>query len=534
MTSTVSDLCAGHDLVSVGARRHADRPAVVRTAAAGGAGFRYAELRERVECSAAHLVALGLVPGERVLLALPGCPEWAAAFFGILRAGLIAVPIPPGTSPEFAASVATSTRARAAVLAAGARAEPWRGLLALPVDDVLRAPPGERATRAPVAPVPGTALLAFTSGSTAHPRAVELTHANLLANLSALLRVRTAAPDDALLSMLPPAHLFELVAGLLAPLACGARVVYAGPPLPNRLVEALRSEGITHALTVPALLDALHGEVLAELAGASVSEQRRADAAESAARLERLSGAELGRVRTAVRARIGDSLRVLCVGGAAVDPAWARVLAPLGIRLEVGYGLSEAGPIVSLGLAGVCPADSVGRPLPGVDVRVDGRGEIHVRGPSVMRGYWDDPVGSAEALSGGWLCTGDLGRLDAQGFLFVSGRLKDVIVTASGETLYPEEIEPHYASPLFAEHCVVPVRGRQGNDVPTLVVVPTRREITDEELAAAVARLRASAPARGRVAGFLRRAEPLPRTALGKLRRRVLADALANDGGGPA
>ena len=315
---------------------------------------------------------------------------------------------------------------------------------------------------------------------------------------------------------------------------------------------------------------------------------RRADAAESAARLERLSGAELGRVRTAVRARIGDSLRVLCVGGAAVDPAWARVLAPLGIRLEVGYGLSEAGPIVSLGLAGVCPADSVGRPLPGVDVRVDGRGEIHVRGPSVMRGYWDDPVGSAEALSGGWLCTGDLGRLDAQGFLFVSGRLKDVIVTASGETLYPEEIEPHYASPLFAEHCVVPVRGRQGtfeatrgveprrraftdgavaaagarrraaalapppprplpaahpdvpargrqpNDEPTLAVAPTRREITDEELAAAVARLRASAPARGRVAGFLRRAEPLPRTALGKLRRRVLADALATEGGGPA
>ncbi len=514
------------DIVRIGGVRYPARPAVLRAASAGGDGLRYAELDAAVDVAAANLRAEGLRPGERVMLSLAGSPEWVVAFFALLRADLIAVPILADTPAPALDAMAGLTGARARVARKRPEGAARTGLREIALEQLLDTRPVLE--RAPVRTGSATALLAFTSGSTARPRAVELTHANLLANLAALLQVRRVEPEDALLSMLPPAHLFELMAGLLAPLACGARVVYAGPPLPNRLIDALRLDGITHALTVPALLQALYEEVLAQMAEGGGA-RRPAGIERSVQRIESLAADELDELGQRVRARVGPTFRVLCVGGAAVDPLVGRLLAPLGIAVEVGYGLSEASPIVSLGLLSACPSGSVGRPLPGVDVRIDERGEIHVRGASVMRGYFGDAAASAEAMSDGWLRTGDLGRLDQDGFLFVTGRLKEVMVTAAGETLHPEELEPYYASPLFAEHCVVPVRGRQGNDVPTLVIVPARSEITPEELAGAFARLRASAPARCRVTNLVRLAAPLPRTALGKLRRRVLAEELTRE-----
>ena len=143
-----------------------------------------------------------------------------------------------------------------------------------------------------------------------------------------------------------------------------------------------------------------------------------------------------------------------------------------------------------------------------------------------MQGYLKDPEGSAAATEEGWLRTGDAGRLDADGYLFVTGRLKEAIVTASGETVYPDEIEPCYDSPLFAEHCVVPARGTDGNDLPTLVVCPADAATSDADLERAFAMLRAAAPPRLRAASIVRSAARLPRTALGKIRRRQLAEHL--------
>jgi long-chain acyl-CoA synthetase len=168
----------------------------------------------------------------------------------------------------------------------------------------------------------------------------------------------------------------------------------------------------------------------------------------------------------------------------------------------------------------------VGRPLPGVEVRIDDTGEILVRSGGVTRGYFKDAIGSAVALEDHWLHTGDRGVVDADGYLFVTGRIKEAMVTTAGETLYPEDVEPHYASSLFAEHCVVPVAGSDGNDVPLLVVVPSRPETSDEEIARVFAALRSAAPARCRVRAVIRRDSALPRSPLGKLRRRALSEDL--------
>ena len=511
------------DIIRQTAARHPN--AVALAPAPGPSGvYTYAQALALVQRGAASLRATNLAPGDPVLLFLESSASWPIAFFSILEAGLVAVPLPAETPLATAAGVAAHARARVAVV--GNRTRGLAGgssLRCLSVEQLIE---GGDAPASSPSELPEVALLAFTSGSTTQPRAVELTHANLLANLQAALQVRQAAPGDSFLSMLPPAHLFELMAGLLGPLACGARVVYAPSLLPNRILAALRDERITRALSVPALLQILYEEVVSELVDAGILDpvQRDQSLAETSRRLrDEMDEPDRERLRASVRERIGSSLHLLHVGGAALDPAWAEITTAVGLRLEVGYGLTEASPIVSAALATQCPPGSAGRPLPGVEVRIADDHEILVRGPSVMRGYFRDAESTAAALKDGWLHTGDHGYLDADGFLFVTGRIKEALVTAAGDTLYPEEVEPYYASPLFAEQCVAGLPGPQGNDVPTLFVVPVSPDVGEPDLRRAFESLRAAAPPRFRVAGMVRLAGPLPRTALGKVRRRMLS-----------
>ena len=498
----------------------------LQTAASADAGLSYAQLLEYAERGASHLHRLNIARGDRVLLAVSPRPEWAAAFFAILRAGLVVVPVPVNTPPRSAAAIARSAGIRAVIFCESSKelARATDGSTRIPIDEFVTEP-AQRAD--PVATKrEDLALLAFTSGSTRQPQAVELTHHNLLSNLDAVLQVRCVGPGDALLSMLPPAHLFELTGGLLGPLACGARIVYAQSPLPNRLVEALAQHDITHALCVPALVELLYEEVVAQLIDAGLLDTKRrgqTPAVTAEVLQSELDDAELERLRAGVRSRIGLAFRTLIVGGAAADPTMAAIVRTFGIRMEVGYGLTEASPIVSIGFAKDCPLGSVGRPLPGVEVRIGRDDEILVRGESVMRGYLGDEAATAQALEDGWLHTGDRGRLDHRGFLFVTGRIKEAMVTPAGETIFPEEVEPYYSDPLFDELCVTGLPGKNGNDLPTLFLVPSSTDLEDQTIEERFASLRASAPPRCRVERWIRLARPLPRTATGKIRRRFLA-----------
>jgi long-chain acyl-CoA synthetase len=205
------------------------------------------------------------------------------------------------------------------------------------------------------------AVLVFTSGSTARSRGVALSHHSLRANLLALSAARQAVPDETLLSTLPPSHAYELVAGQLAPLAAGARIVYAGAPLPNRLVETIRTQGVTRAALVPALFEALAREVIDGLAVADVAEPdcRRQPARELAARLRAWPSPARAHLRATIRDRIGATLQTVVIGGAAMNPAWAEILACVGLELDVGYGLT---PIVRIsGLSRVDRIPLIGR-----------------------------------------------------------------------------------------------------------------------------------------------------------------------------
>jgi long-chain acyl-CoA synthetase len=538
------------DIARFGAERFPDRVAL--DAVSGSGSLTYAQLWERAQRGAAALRSHGFAPGSRVLLTAPAAPDWLVAFFSILHADLVVVPIPDGIGAPLVAAVAAHTGARLRIAASGQSTV--SGVASVTVEELtadggggeesggvgdhsaLREVGersgglGEQSALRTVRTVrtERLAILAFTSGSTARPRAVEISHANVVANLRALMAARQSEEPETVLSMLPPAHLYELVVGQLAPLVIGGRVVYAGALLPNRLVTAIRDHGITRALVVPALLDALCREVIAGLIDHAAVRPacQQSSPVSIAMKLAQYPAEERERIRRAVRVEIGQTFRAFGLGGAAIGSGWPDTLGLLGIGLDVGYGLTEAGPLVTLGWASECPPGSVGRPLPGVMVRIDQRGEVLVRSDGTMRGYFADTDATAAALEDGWLHTGDRGLLDAGGYLYILGRLKEAMVTAAGDTLHPEEIEPYYNSRFFSEHCVVPLRGSDGNDLPALVIVPQRPDMSDDEIDRVFGELRAAAPPRYRIATMVRRNEPLPRTLLGKLKRRELGQSL--------
>jgi long-chain acyl-CoA synthetase len=499
----------------------------------GGAGvpvaLTYDELRLAAWRVAGHLAARGVSPAAPVLLASPSGPEWVAAFFGILAAGGVVVAIPADTVPSIIADVADRAGAKLAIVNPRSRQllETHPKLDCFFAAELLSA-------HAPTGPTMHTglpdepAVFALTSGSTATPRIVELTHANLLSNVRSVLEVRRVGRGDRLLSVLPLAHMFELVVGLLAPMTCGAEVVYAPSLLPNRLVDCLREERIACMLVVPALLNCLYGELLDRLSGHGIIDRgrRRQVPAVTARRLvSELSADRLRAIRSGLRAFIGPDFERLIVGGAAIDPALVDIFLALGIDLDTGYGLTEAGPVVTIGRSGEYPAGSAGRPTPGVEVMLGLHDEILVRSPGVMRGYRGDQAATSDALRDAWLHTGDAGLIDRAGNVFITGRLKEAIVSSTGETVHPDEMEPWYQSVHFAETCVVGLPGPHGNDVATLFVVPLRSDLPDLDLEQIFAGLRAAAPSRFRAAQVVRRDRPLPRTLTGKVCRRLVIAA---------
>jgi long-chain acyl-CoA synthetase len=520
------DVVCLSDIARARALMHPDRTALQDATASSV--VTYGALWSRIERGRSALRQRGLTAGDPVLVTLAPGTDWMPAFLAIVHARLVAVPIPSDTPAD---------RTRLAAMFAGVRAwigQPDEAERAAALSDIPHIRPSDLSEPAvathkddEVDPN-ATAVLVFTSGSTSRPRAVALSHRNILVNVRALLTSRQAVPDEAVLSTLPPSHAYELVAGQLAPLAAGARVVYAGVPLPNRVLEVMRTERITRAALVPALFDALAREVIDGLvaAGAADPTCRHLSAGELAARVRTLEPGGRARLRDAIRERIGTAFHAVVIGGAASDPAWADILTAVGIHLDVGYGLTEAGPVVAMGRAGECPAGSVGRPLPGVRVRIGQDDEVLVSSESIMQGYAGDRDGTDASLEDGWLRTGDRGRLDADGFLVITGRIKEAMVTSAGETIYPDEVEPYFASPLFVELAVVPAPGDDGNDRPVLVVVPADPTANVAALTKAALSLNAAAPARLRVSGVIVRTDPLPRTAVGKIRRRVIADAI--------
>jgi long-chain acyl-CoA synthetase len=388
------------------------------------------------------------------------------------------------------------------------------------------------------------AVLLFTSGTTGQAKGVMLSHANLLFNVEAVARALEFGPSDRFLSILPLHHTFETMAGILCPLRVGASVCTARGLASRELREDMTSSGATLFVGVPLLYEKLLSAIDKGIDEAPFAARWLARALLGATRLVRqLTGLRVGRtLARPLRRRAGlDRLRMFVTGAApfAPDMFWRYV--DLGWPVLEGYGLTETSPVVCANRPTNPSPGAVGWPLPGVEVRVEspdeeGDGELVVRGPNVMLGYWRQPALTAEVLQEGWFHTGDLGRVLGDGRVRITGRLKNMIATAAGKKIYPEEVEVQLAnSPYVLEVMVTGGTDAKGEReevhahiYPNLVALeglarsqgkPCDDAFVERVLRAEVeTRCEALAPFK-RVKKLIVRTSEFPKTTTGKIRR---------------
>ena len=384
------------------------------------------------------------------------------------------------------------------------------------------------------------ASLLYTSGTTADPKGVMLTHANLLGEVEAVFGWAHLGPGDAVLGVLPLFHVLSQMANLLLPLVKGCRVVYLETLNTTELVRALREREITAFAVVPQFFYLIHERIFKEAAKRGPITLRALRALMRLNRTLRKFGINAGPLFFGkIHQTFGTRMRYLVTGGSRFDPQIGRDFYALGIDVSQAYGLTE-----TTGGAFVTSLDrnvigSVGPPLPGVEGKVidsqsqdDGPaiGEIAIRGAIVMKGYWNRPDATADVLKDGWLHTGDLGYFDAHGNLFITGRKKEVIVLSNGKNIYPEEIEAHYLkSPYIKEICVLGLEGPPDDPrsdrlhaviVPNFEVLKERKIVNAKEVIRFdIESLSAQLASTKRISGYEIWQEDLPRTTTRKLKR---------------
>jgi len=441
----------------------------------------WTEAARQASCLSRGLRVLGVEPGERVLLVSENRPEWPIADVAIMAAGAITVPAYTTNTvhdhrhllnDSGASAAIVSTRALAARLLPAALDTPglriivametldgtastdtptpvhaWNDVLAQGAEQpddvevqVAKARPGD------------LACLIYTSGTSGNPKGVMLSHRAILWNCKGAYRLleEIGLDDETFLSFLPLSHSYEHSAGQFFPISIGAQIYYAegADALATNLIEARP----TLMVSVPRLYEVMRQRIMAGVKRAGGTKAKMfAKAVELGSRDHEhgrlgltggLYNSLLDRlVRSKVRARFGGRLKAMVSGGAPLNPEVGLFFTALGVRILQGYGQTEAAPVVSCNPPRRVKLETVGPPCEGVEVHIAEDGEILVKGPLVMDGYWKNPEATADALIDGWLHTGDIGRIDSDGYIQITDRKKDIIVVSGGDNVSPQRVE---------------------------------------------------------------------------------------------
>lgn len=433
----------------------------------------------------------GFRPGDRVALAIRNGVQWIAIDQAALGMGLVVVPLYVDDNPDNVAWCAAHAESRLLVVDGSRMADAIRKLgaqYALPPVVVLRADADEAGTTVekflpgadrgfevqPVAPE-SLATICFTSGTSGRPKGVMLSHRNIRSNVEMCIATGMARSDDRFLSILPLSHMFERTGGYYLPLAVGAQVAYARGIA--QIAEDLASQAPTAMFAVPRVFEKFAVRIEQALADAP-RKKRLFDACvnrgwiveQGRPRLrDRLILRALRRfVAKPILARMGGRLRLVVVGGAALDPALARTFIGLGLPMLQGYGMTEASPVISVNRLSDNVPDTVGRALDGVEVKLADNGELLARGENVMLGYWRNEEATRAAVEpDGWLHTGDLAEFRG-GRIAIRGRAKDILVMSNGEKLPPQDCEfAILHDPVFEQAMLV----GEGRPYPILLAV---------------------------------------------------------------
>ena len=473
---------------------------------------------------ARELEARNVAKGERVILWGENSAEWVAAFFGCTLRGVIVVPLDAQSEPGFALRVDSQVEAKLLLSDSGNQHSSQLNLPEIRFEELSSIVSKHASNPYPIAEIDehDTVEIVFTSGTTAEPRGVRLTHQNLIANLEPLeeeikkyLKWERLVHPLRFLSLLPLSHVFGQFMGLFVPQLLGAEVFFQESLNPSQIIETIKRERISVVSAVPRILDTLRDKIEREMEarGTAESFQRKLAAAAHQHFLRRWW------TFREIHNRFGWKFWAFVSGGATLNADTEQFWQRLGFAVLQGYGMTETASLISVNHPFKSSRGSIGKVMPGQEVRLDEKGEILVRGANVSPGYWK---GEAKSSDEGWLRTGDLGEIDEAGNLYFKGREKEVIVTASGMNVYPEDIEVALnRQPEIRASAVVSFEGAHGPE--PLAVLILRDEMIDAS--EVVKRANETLSTHQQVnRWFIWTEEDFPRTATQKVRKGFLAE----------
>jgi long-chain acyl-CoA synthetase len=544
------------ELFETSTKRHATRVAMRIERDGQKEQYTYADLRELATRAAAFFASRGVTPGNRIILASQNCPEWGMTYFGIIKAGAICIPVDPESSTDEIQNIATAGEAFGLACSAevldkhpelksrldvnGTKLHVWSfeeifELVDQSVED-------ERIALLPQkVQAQSVASLIFTSGTTGRAKGVMLSHRNFTNMVSMLSSVFDMTTNDGVLSILPLYHTFEFSTGFLSPLSRGAQITYLPELSGEALARSIKNGHVTGLVGVPALWEMLHRRIKNRFYEKHQMVGQAADLLiEANSWIRDKTPFNLGQILFyPIHEGLGGRIRYLISGGSALSEKVKREFHGLGITILEGYGLTEASPVLTV----VRPQNkllvgTVGKPLPGVELKIvdpdhTGVGEVIARGPNIMVGYFNDEESTQSTIVDRWLHTGDLGRLDNDGNLYLVGRSKDIIVDANGKNVYPDDIEELYYGPgLIKELSVVGLPDEDGEKVAAVVVPDYDHDISlssievREKIEEHFREVSSSLPFYKRVKVLHFYDKELPRTATRKVKRREVINIL--------
>jgi long-chain acyl-CoA synthetase len=497
----------------------------------------------------AFLIKEGFKKGDFAALCIENRPEWAIIYLGIMAAGLTCVPLDPQLTEQEIENLINDCAAKIifvsnAVFQAKNINKIKSGLNKIVILDLDI----EKERLLGLAQVKSTlheglvwpevipediASLIYTSGTTGSPKGVMLTHKNFCSNFQSIDKLKLFSDKDTFISILPLHHSYPFMITLITPLFCCVRVTYTSSLRSDELLNLMREAGVTVLVGVPQLFSLFYTNILEKMKKIPlIFRMPILGLIEILWQIRRFSGINLSKLALPkIHRTFGKALRFFACGGAKLNEEAARFLVKIGFTILEGYGLTETSPVVTFNPLKRQKIGSVGRVIPDVELKIDnpdssGMGEVVIKGPNVMKGYYNRAEESLSVLKDGWFYSGDLGHIDKDGYLYITGRKKEIIVLSSGKNIYPEEIESHYIkSPHIKEICVLGVGGAEEERLTAVVVPDTDyfRKLGEVDLNSIIRweleNLSEKLAPYKRIKGYIIAKQDLPRTRLGKIKR---------------
>jgi len=519
--------------------------------------IKYHELLSNTKAIASYLINSGIQKGDRVAVHSENRPEWCTAYLALSMSGGIGVPIDVQLGPNEIKNLLDDSEAKVIFHSSKTEENVKKALKQPGKPQVVQinfdSPDFNKILRTPdIVKYPDIseedlASIIYTSGTTGKPKGVMLTHKNFCSDADALIEAGILSHDDSVISVLPLHHTYPFLGNCILPVFLGTAITYPQSLKGPDLMAAMRDFGVTMLLSVPQLLELIRNGIfnkIRQLPGPLPKIMFRI--LNISGTLRRKFDINLGKVVfKSVHRSLGEKFRFSACGGAKLDPQVMKDLEALGLTILEGYGLTETSPVVAFNPIEKRKPASVGKPLPSAEIKIIDpesskemgimrEGEIIIRGPMVMKGYYKNPEATSDVLKDGWFHSGDLGYIDNDGYIFITGRIKEVIVLSSGKNIYPDEVEKQYLKiPLIKEICVMGVEEKGMIESLQAVIVPDTEYAKTAQISHIQEALKweinnasTHLPSYMRLKGYTLYPEPLPRTPLGKLRRFMVKDLL--------